>query len=175
MILQTRVLVLNQNYQPINICNIRRAINLIGKEKAENIVETGEYLRSVDDIFEKPDVIRLFYMVKRPLQKKKLTRREVFIRDHFQCQYCGSFQKDLTLDHIVPRCKGGGLSWSNIISACKKCNHRKAGKTLREVGMEPIKYPKEPKPNPYIFISEDSVKSTWIPFIPWIKKEPVLA
>ena len=73
MILQTRVLVLNQNYKPINICNIRRAINLIGKEKAENIVETGEYLRSVDDIFEKPDVIRLFYMVKRPLQKKKLT------------------------------------------------------------------------------------------------------
>ena len=93
MILQTRVLVLNQNYQPINICNIRRAINLIGKEKAENVVETGEYLRSVDDIFEKPDVIRLFYMVKRPLQKKKLTRRDVFIRDRFQCQYCGSFKK----------------------------------------------------------------------------------
>ena len=126
MILNTRVLVLNQNYEPINVCNTRRAINLLGKRKAENVIDTREYLRSINDIFDKPDVIRLFYMVKRPLQRKKLTRKEIFERDKFQCQYCGTSKKTLTFDHVVPRCNGGNLSWTNIVSACKPCNLKKS-------------------------------------------------
>ena len=171
MILKTRVLVLNQNYEPINICNTKRAINLLGKGKAENVIETGEYLHSINSIFEKPDVIRLYYMVKRPLQRKKLTRKEIFERDKFKCQYCGSNTKSLTFDHIIPRCKGGSLSWTNIVSACKTCNLHKAGKTPKEAGMKLINLPKEPKPNRYSFIYQETIKNSWIPFIPWGKKE----
>ena len=170
MILNTCVLVLNQNYEPINVCNTRRAVNLLGKGKAENVIDTGEYLRSINDIFDKPDVIRLFYMVKRPLQRKKLTRKEIFERDKFQCQYCGTNKKILTFDHIIPRCNGGNLSWTNIVSACKPCNLKKAGKTPKEAGMKLISLPKEPKPNRYSFIYYEKIKTSWIPFIPWSKK-----
>ena len=170
MILNTRVLVLNQNYEPINVCNTRRAINLLGKRKAENVIDTREYLRSINDIFDKPDVIRLFYMVKRPLQRKKLTRKEIFERDKFQCQYCGTSKKTLTFDHVVPRCNGGNLSWTNIVSACKPCNLKKAGKTPKEAGMKLINFPQEPKPNRYSFIDHEKIKTSWIPFIPWSKK-----
>ena len=126
---------------------------------------------SINSIFEKPDVIRLYYMVKRPLQRKKLTRKEIFERDKFKCQYCGSNTKSLTFDHIIPRCKGGSLSWTNIVSACKTCNLHKAGKTPKEAGMKLINLPKEPKPNRYSFIYQETIKNSWIPFIPWGKKE----
>ena len=101
------VLVLNQNYQPLNICDIRRAVKLVGKGKAESVQDTGEYVHTVTDIFERPDVIRLVYMVKRPLQRRKMSRNEIFTRDNQTCQYCGTRASDMTIDHIRPRCKGG--------------------------------------------------------------------
>ncbi|MCX8277663.1 MAG: HNH endonuclease [Dehalococcoidia bacterium] len=165
------VLVLNQNYQPLNICDIRRAVKLVGKGKAESVGETGNYVHTVDDIFDKPDVIRLVYMVRRPLQRRKMSRDEVFTRDNNSCQYCGANPRDMTIDHVNPRCKGGEFTWTNVVSACKACNHRKAGRTPQEAGMRLRNKPFEPRPNPYSFLKFESLKKTWLPFVPWLAPE----
>jgi len=161
-------LVLNQNYQPLNICDIRRAVKLVGKGKAESLHESGDYVHTVSDIFEKPEVIRLVYMVKRPVQRRKMSRYEIFSRDNFSCQYCGSRPKDMTIDHVEPRCKGGEFTWTNVVSACKPCNHRKAGRTPEEAGMKLRNKPYEPRPNPYSFLKLNSLKDTWLPYVPWM-------
>ena len=92
------VLVLNQNYQPLNICSARRALILMGRGKAESIIDGAGEVRSVADIFPLPSVVRLFYMVKKPLVKRKLSRQALFYRDNFTCQYCGKGTKKLTID-----------------------------------------------------------------------------
>ncbi len=166
------VLVLNQNYQPLNVCNVRRAVSLLGRGKAESIHETGEYLHSATRILERPEVIRLVYMVKRPLHRRKLSRREVFARDGFKCQYCGLRTRDMTLDHVVPRSRGGLHAWDNIVSACKKCNHSKAGRTPREAGLRLRVAPAEPRPNPYAMFHARRLLDAWRPFLPWVEGDP---
>ncbi len=113
------VLVLNQNYEPLNVCNARRALVLVEGGKAEvlehamNLAE----LRSPSRSFRRPSVIRLVYMIKRPRPRVRLTRREIFMRDHYTCQYCGLKTRDLTLDHVIPRHRGGKHTWDNLVSA----------------------------------------------------------
>ena len=165
---RTRVLVLNQNYQPLNVCGIRRAFSLLGRGNAETLEETGRYLRSAYAAFAVPSVIRLIYLVKRPVHARRLSRREVFMRDRFQCQYCGVKTRSLTLDHVVPRSRGGTHDWSNVVSACGVCNHRKAGRTPREAHMRLSKVPAAPRPNPYAFFHVGAVQEDWRPFMPWI-------
>ncbi len=147
----------------------QRAVALLGKGKAEPIGETGEYLHSADDFIEKPVIIRLFYMVKRPLHRRKLSRREVFVRDGYRCQYCGTKAHDLTLDHVIPRSRGGEHTWDNIVSACKPCNHGKAGRTPREAGLALFSAPREPRPNPYAMFHAGRVIDEWRPFLPWVQ------
>ena len=129
------VLVLNQDYEPLNVCNLPRAFRLVFGEKAEVI----EYDHQVDpdaaEEFRAPSVIRLQHRIRRPRPRVRLSRREVFARDRHTCQYCGRQAHDLTLDHIVPRHRGGGHTWDNLVAACKPCNHRKGGKTLEEARM----------------------------------------
>ncbi len=129
------VLVLNQNFEPLNVCNVRRALVLLGREKAETIENGRGYLHSATEIFEIPSVIRLGYLIHRPRPQGRLTRRDIFLRDKFTCQYCGSQSKDLTLDHVLPRHRGGKHEWDNVVAACKRCNHRKAGHTPDEARM----------------------------------------
>src|SRR3990172_1535552 len=101
------VLVLNQNYEALNVCTVRRAFVLVDRGKAE-IIENGRgYLHSPSYLFEIPSVIRLIYLTRRPRPQGPLTRRDVFLRDRFTCQYCGKQTKDLTLDHVRPRHRGG--------------------------------------------------------------------
>jgi Restriction endonuclease len=129
------VLVLNQNYEPLNVCTVRRAFVLVDRGKAE-IIENGRgYLRSPRQEYEMPSVIRLVYLIRRPRPQGRLTRRDIFLRDGFLCQYCGKTTKDLTLDHVMPRHRGGGHHWENVVAACKICNHRKAGRTPEEARM----------------------------------------
>jgi 5-methylcytosine-specific restriction endonuclease McrA len=129
------VLVLNQNYEPLNVCTVRRAFVLVDRGKAE-IIENGRgYLRSPRQQYEMPSVIRLVYLIRRPRPQGRLTRRDIFLRDGFLCQYCGKTTKDLTLDHVMPRHRGGGHHWENVVAACKICNHRKAGRTPEEARM----------------------------------------
>ncbi len=129
------VLVLNQNYEPLNVCTVRRAFVLVDRGKAE-IIENGRgYLRCPRQKYEMPSVIRLVYLIRRPRPQGRLTRRDIFLRDGFLCQYCGKTTKDLTLDHVMPRHRGGGHHWENVVAACKICNHRKAGRTPEEARM----------------------------------------
>ena len=126
------VLVLNQNYEPLNVCNLPRAFRLVFGEKAEVIEYDHQMVRTPRTEYRAPSVIRLQYLIRRPRPRVKLSRREVFARDRHTCQYCGRQTHDLTLDHVVPRHRGGGHTWENLVTACKPCNHRKGGKTLEE-------------------------------------------
>ena len=111
-------------------------------------------------------------MVKRPLHQRRLSRREVFIRDRHTCQYCGRQSRRLTLDHVMPRSRGGEHSWTNIVSACDRCNHRKAGRTPREANMLLQQEPRPPRPNPYAFFHFGHIQEKWRPYLPWLDSQP---
>ena len=167
MLINAPVLVLNQNYQPLNVCNARRAIVLLGLGKAE-LMENGRGdVHSVSETFAVPSVIRLIYMVKRPMLRRRLSRRAVFYRDKFTCQYCGKQSRSLTLDHILPRSRGGPHEWENVTSACIPCNHRKAGSTPLEAGMRLSRRPGVPRPDPYSLFRQRTILEEWRQFIPW--------
>lgn len=161
------VLVLNQNYEPLNVCPARRAIILIDRGKAEILEERAATIASPSQCLPVPSVIRLIYLIKRPRPRVKLSRREVFVRDRYSCQYCGIQTRDLTLDHVLPRQRGGGHSWDNLVSACKTCNHRKANRTPAEARMRLARIPKEPPAHSYyIFHQYLQQQTEWIKFIP---------
>ncbi|MBI2171267.1 MAG: HNH endonuclease [Chloroflexi bacterium] len=162
------VLVLNQNYEPINVCHVRRAVVLIDRGKAEMLINGNGEVRTPRLVIPAPSVIRLVQMVKRPLLQRRLSRRDVFIRDSYTCQYCGKTGRDLTLDHVVPRVRGGTHTWDNVVAACIPCNHRKASRTLKEAGVKLLKEPRAPRPNPYYIFLRRPVQEEWRPFMPWI-------
>lgn len=168
MLINKPVLVLNQNYQPLNVCNARRAIILLGRGKAETLIDGREHISTVSRRVSIPSVIRLVYMVKRPMARRRLSRRAVFYRDGFRCQYCGKQSKDLTLDHILPRSRKGAHEWENVVSACIPCNHRKAGQTPREANMRLLTKPAAPRPNPYYIFHHRRILDEWRQFMPWL-------
>jgi 5-methylcytosine-specific restriction endonuclease McrA len=147
--MEGNVLVLNQNYEPLNVTNLPRAFRLVFGEKAEVIEFNHQVIRTVTMEYKAPSVIRLQHHVRRPRPRVKLSRREVFARDRHTCQYCGRQSHDLTLDHVVPRHRGGGHSWDNLVTACKSCNHRKGGKMLEEVRLRLVRSPFEPRSDLY--------------------------
>ena len=147
------VLLLNSNYEPLNVCDLRRAFRLVFGEKAEVIAFDHTEVRTPTTTLRAPSVIRLQYLIKRPRPRVKLSRREVFARDNHTCQYCGRQTHDLTLDHIVPRHRGGAHSWENLVAACKPCNHRKGGKTLEESRLRLRRAPIEPRCDVYTLFS----------------------
>lgn len=138
------VLVLNQSYEPLNICRVRRAVVLIHGGKAELLENGVGYLHSAEDLFSIPSVIRLSAMVKRPRAERKMTRFEIFNRDHYTCQYCGRTTHQLTLDHVMPRHRHGEHTWENVVSACIACNRHKAGRTPEEANMKLARKPTRP-------------------------------
>ena len=167
MVTSDPVLVLNQNYQPLNVCNVKRAFVLLTLGKAELMENGSGYIRSVTTAFPAPSVIRLFTMVKRPMVQRRLSRRAVFYRDRFTCMYCGAETKMLTLDHVMPRSRGGPHVWENVASACIPCNHKKAGLTPKEARMRLLKEPRAPRPDPYALFHQRTILEEWRQFIPW--------
>lgn len=167
--MDSAVLVLNQNYEPLNICNAKRAIVLVINGKAEVLELNHREIHTATSAFHCPSVIRLVYLIRRPIPVVKLSRREVFLRDNYTCQYCGTQTKDLTLDHVVPKHRGGTHTWENLVSACKACNHRKGGKTLEESRMILRRKPHIPKVSPYYAVYrrvESEPDEAWAKFIP---------
>ena len=161
------VLVLNLNYEPINVCNVRRALLLIFKGKAEFLSNGKGQIHSVRQVFNLPSVIRLVHLVKRPFGKRKLSKKEVLLRDRHACQYCGVKSNNLTIDHVIPRFQSGELTWENIVKACIPCNHRKAGRTPEQAGMMLMKKPKPPYPSPYYVLYGRVILDEWRKFIFW--------
>jgi len=161
-----QVLVLNQNYDPLNVCHPRRALVLVDGGKAEILEVNGAVLHSPTRSWHIPSVIRLNHLIKRPRPRVRLTRREIFLRDQHTCQYCGVRSKDLTLDHVVPKHRGGRHLWENLVSACRNCNHRKGGKTVDEAKMALRRHPFEPKATPqYLFQHYLDDNEPWRKFI----------
>ena len=162
------VLVLNLNYEPVNVCNVRRAVVLLGKGKAELLENGRGEIHTSTATMIIPSVIRLVYLVKRAYAKRKLSKREVFLRDRHTCQYCGRQTRELTLDHVVPRRQAGEHSWENIVSACTPCNRTKAGRTPAEAAMALLRRPKAPYPSPYYVLYNRTILDEWRKFIPWV-------
>jgi 5-methylcytosine-specific restriction endonuclease McrA len=140
-----QVLVLNQNFEPLNVCHTYRAVVLITTGKAEIVSNGRGYIHTATAQFPKPSVIRLAKQIHRPRPHLKLSRRGIFRRDNYRCQYCGVETSHLTLDHIVPRSRGGAHTWTNLVSACADCNRRKGGKSLAEARMKLLTKPVEPR------------------------------
>jgi 5-methylcytosine-specific restriction endonuclease McrA len=160
------VLVLNANFEPINVCNFRRAIGLILTEKASLVVNGRGVIQTAYSAYPRPSVIRLQRMIHRPRPHVQLTRREVFRRDNYTCQYCGKHTKDLTIDHVLPRHLGGQQTWTNVVAACAMCNHRKGGRTVHEANMSLLRTPKEPPSSAeYIFGRHLKEYHEWGPFL----------
>lgn len=160
------VLVLNANFEPLNICNMRRAVNLLLAGKADMVMNGRGYIKTVREPIPMPSVIRLEQMVHRPRPRVKMTRREVFRRDNYTCQYCGRNTGDLTLDHILPRHLGGQHTWTNVVAACPACNHRKGGRKLNEVNMALLSIPVEPPVSAdYLFGKQVEENHEWAQFI----------
>ena len=160
------VLVLNANFEPINICSTRRAMGLLLTGKAGMVVNGRGYIRTIKELSPRPSVIRLESQVHRPRPHVKLTRREVFRRDNYTCQYCGKHDGGLTVDHVLPRHLGGQHIWTNVVAACPSCNHRKGGRKLEESRMVLLHKPKEPPTNAfYIFGRHLTDNGEWEPYI----------
>ncbi|MFC1993512.1 HNH endonuclease [Chloroflexota bacterium] len=162
------VLVLNQNYEPLNICRVRRAIMLIYRGSAEMLENGTGFIHSANQSFSVPSVIRIGYMIKRPRPQRKLTRLEIFNRDHYTCQYCGKETHQLTLDHVIPRYRGGEHTWENVASACVPCNRHKAGRTPKEANMKLVRQPAPPHDNRlfYIPLQHLQTRSEWQKYLP---------
>ncbi|HEY53336.1 MAG TPA: HNH endonuclease [Caldilineae bacterium] len=142
------VLVLNASYEPLHVVSTRRAVILLLKEKAEVVEATEQMLRSQHIKLKKPLVIRLVHYVKVPRQLAlPLTRRLVLARDGYTCQYCGSQPNRgaLTIDHVIPRSRGGAKDWENVVTACRSCNQRKGNRTPKEANMPLKRKPFRPR------------------------------
>jgi 5-methylcytosine-specific restriction endonuclease McrA len=127
-----KVLVLNASYEPLNITSWRRAVVLLIKGKAEQVEHNGKLLYPELPL---PTVIRLRHYVRVPYKEIPLTRRNILHRDGHSCQYCGYSGDELTLDHVIPRSRGGGETWENMATACVRCNVKKGNRTPKEANM----------------------------------------
>ena len=132
------MLVLNASYEPLNVCTVRRAVVLVLKEKAELVEKSERAVRAESITLPHPVVIRLvsYVRIPRDQRRRRITRRAVFARDSWTCQYCGT-TSHLTVDHVIPRSRGGPSDWENIVTSCAPCNRRKGNRTTVETGMHP--------------------------------------
>ena len=147
------VLLLNANYEPLNVCNMRRAVTLVMLGKAEILQDAEEAIRTCSGDLTAPSVVKMRYHVRRPIPKLRLSRHSILARDNYVCQYCGS-GKDLTIDHVIPRWVGGPQTWENLVTCCRKCNLKKADKTPQQANMKLKKEPRRPKYVPYLSLQK---------------------
>jgi len=192
--LNASVLVLNRQYMAVHVVGVRRAFGLLLNQLAEVIhIEGGQYAnydfqswREVSELkadFKEPDedwvrsvnfevcvprVLRLLYYSRMPKQRVRLNRRNIFARDANQCQYCGKRfpTSELSLDHILPTCRGGDTSWENLVCACVKCNVRKGGRTPKQAGIKLIRKPIRPNRSPLLTVKLGNPKyASWKTFV----------
>lgn len=160
-----KVLVLNADFRALAVCTVNKAFLLVYLEKAEVINKAeNAFLRTVNKTFAMPSVIRLTNYVNVPYRGVMLSRQNIFKRDNGACVYCGT-TKNLTLDHVIPRSRGGKTDWTNLVTACKSCNSKKGDLTPEEANM-PLPY--NPfKPSFIVFLREFSGigDESWQPFL----------
>lgn len=145
----SEVLLLNSNFEPLNVCDIRRAMSLIILGKADVLHHHEAPIRTAHGELQAPSIVKMRYLVRRPLPQLRLSRHSILARDNYECQYCRS-RKDLTIDHVVPRWMGGPHTWDNLVACCRKCNLKKGDKTPLQANMKLLTKPRRPDFIPYI-------------------------
>ncbi len=160
------VLVLNTTYEPLNVCSARRALVLLLKDKAEVLEQSGAVYRSERVAIGVPHVIRLRTYVSLPRRRHtgRISRRAVFARDRHRCQYCGS-ERHLTVDHVVPRSRGGTDSWDNLVTSCAPCNRKKADRSAHAAGLSLARKPRAPEPAALALLHVEHIHESWRPYL----------
>lgn len=158
-----QVLVLNASYEPLSLVSVRRAIVLLLREKAELLEATQQMLHSSHQVMHEPLVIRLVHYVRLPHRKVPSTRTAVMLRDAYTCQYCAETpgRQFLTVDHIIPRSRGGSHEWDNLVTACMRCNQKKGSLTPEEAMMQLIRKPFEPSYVALVLLSNPVAAQRW--------------
>ncbi len=163
--MDTNVLVLNQDYQPLSVCSVQRSIKLLFMDKAELLHELPDRkIRTVNEEYTYPSVIRLRRYINISYNRIVLSRRNILKRDNNNCQYCGS-SHDLTIDHIVPRSRGGRDSWENLVAACNECNLQKGDRTPDEADMSLRRDPFRPVHITFFRAVLGSIQENWKPYL----------
>lgn len=167
MLLQnTKVLVLNASYEPLSICDARNAVLLLFCGKAMMVASHPEHrIRTVTESYPLPSIVRLTVFVRVEYRSAVLSRKNIFRRDGFRCQYCGRKESDLTIDHVVPKSRGGGDSWENLTTACKPCNTKKGSRTPAEAGMAMLNKPVRPSHITLMRQHYLSISDEWKPYL----------
>lgn len=147
---QHHVLLLNSNYEPLNVCDMRRAVALLLLGKAEVLQHREEALRTIAGDLTAPSILKMRYQVRRPMPQLRLSRHSILARDNYTCQYCGVRNRDLTIDHVLPRWAGGPHTWDNLVACCRRCNLKKGDKTPAQANMKLARKPKRPHFIPYL-------------------------
>ncbi|RLT39741.1 MAG: HNH endonuclease [Chloroflexi bacterium] len=157
------VLVLNATFEPLSLVSVRRAVVLLLHEKAELVEATERMLSSSSRAFPEPLVIRLTRYVRLPHRSVPATRAGVMLRDAYTCQYCGDTpgRYELTVDHVLPRSKGGDHNWTNLTTACKRCNHKKGSLLLEEAQLTLLRKPFEPSYIALVLLSNPIAANYW--------------
>jgi len=157
-------LVLNATYEPLSVVSARRAVCLVLLEKADIVEHDGTPVRAERLSMEAPVVIRLRYVVRVPYQRRStMSRRAVFARDGHRCGYCGAHAD--SIDHVLPRSRGGLNVWENVIAACRGCNLRKRDRTPEEAGMSLASVPRMPRELSWIACAVPRVPDAWKPYL----------
>lgn len=164
-----RTLVLNAGYEPMLLINWQRALCLVLSEKAEVVAEYDKAVRTITRSYSLPSVVRLtrYVRVVRRFGTARCTRKNIILRDRSQCQYCGvqCNKGSASIDHIVPRSRGGRTTWDNVVVACHTCNRRKGSKPLAESGFRLLKKPRQPSWKELLGEVEYPIEAAWLPYI----------
>lgn len=171
------VLVLNSNYEPLNVCHLRRAVGLLMLGKAEVLEKRDHPILTAGGEVSAPSVVKMRYHVRRPMPQLRLSRHSVLARDNYTCQYCGCKGKDLTIDHVLPKWAGGPHTWDNLVACCRRCNLKKADKTPVQANMKLARKPKRPHFVPYISLPmylKAQERGEWQMFLPNFEEFAVL-
>jgi len=158
----------------MQVISWQRAVTMVFLDKVEVVRNYEAYVRTISSRYPLPAVVRLHNFVKRHRVRLGFSRRNLFTRDGFRCQYCGKHcpPQELTCDHVVPRSQGGGTDWDNIVASCGPCNRRKGGRTPEQAGMRLLSRPARPKDLPMMLNLQLGAKRTpeaWHDFLSWAK------
>lgn len=164
-LLNSAVLVLNANYSPMTVCTAKRAITLYFLDKIDVLSNYNDKVHSPTVSLELPSVIKIKTYIKNNSMSVEISRKNILVRDNYTCQYCETYSNALTVDHIIPKFRGGQDIWENLVGACKNCNQKKGTRTPEEAGMPLIKKPKRPNRIHYFQRYVKTKQTDWRPYL----------
>lgn len=171
--MSARCLLLNSTYEPLGIVGLQRAVRLLFARKAEIVADLGRPIVSAGNAVTKeivafplPSIIRLLYYVRHRRETVALTKKNVLMRDDYRCAYCGMRGgSEMTVDHVIPRSRGGLSTWTNLVAACVTCNSRKRDRLLADCGMRLLRKPYQPRHIPWVVIKRHTMPDEWSKYL----------